>query len=146
MDDLAQMLIERACGRLVTDYCHAIDHGEGARVAELFTEDGCFGRGRGALRGREAIAAAFGARQARAGRMSRHICANLLIEVLDERTARGVAYITLYRHDGEPGRAVSPAEAPAAVGEYRDSFARTDDGWRFNTREVHLNFVRGEPG
>ena len=75
--------------------------------------------------GRAGIERYFAAREAQAERMSRHVCNNSLIDVIDENNATGVTYLTLYRHDGEPGRASSPTQAPEMVGEYRDTFART---------------------
>ena len=32
--------IERECERLVAQYCHYVDHGEAAKIADLFSEDG----------------------------------------------------------------------------------------------------------
>jgi hypothetical protein len=34
MDETARLLAERACERLVTQYCHLVDHGEAARVGQ----------------------------------------------------------------------------------------------------------------
>ena len=40
MDELEQFLIERACARLITEYCHFVDHGEAGKISGQFTEDG----------------------------------------------------------------------------------------------------------
>ena len=40
MDDTLRLQIERECQRLVTAYCHYVDHGEAERIADLFREDG----------------------------------------------------------------------------------------------------------
>jgi uncharacterized protein (TIGR02246 family) len=141
MDDLQRLLIERACSRLVTQYCHFVDHGEASRIADLFTVDGVWTSPENTMDGREAIARGFMNRERNTARMSRHVCNNLLVEVIDENTAAGVVYLTLYRHDGEAGRKVSPVGPPAMVGEYRDRFANTADGWRFSRREIALSFV-----
>ena len=141
MNDLERMLIERACERLVTEYTHLVDHGEAARIADLFTDDGSL---LPAAEGREAIRAFLQARQDHAGRASRHVCTNTLIEVHDGDRASGVTYLTLYRHDGEPDRTESPLDGPVYAGEYRDTFVRTADGWRFSRREIVLDFR--EPG
>lgn len=145
MDDLKAMLIERACQRLVTEYCHLVDHGEAAKVADQFTDDGVWTSRENTMTGRTAIARGFAARQANTARMSRHICNNLLIEVIDEDHARGVVYLTLHRHDGAPERHVSPMGFPEMVGEYRDDFVRTPDGWRFRRREIAVSFVEVKP-
>jgi hypothetical protein len=142
MDDLQRMLIERECERLVTAYCHYVDHGEAGRVAELFTEDGLWTGGRVTMKGREELAAGFGRRQADSNRMSRHVCQNFLCDVIDEDHATGVVYLTLYRHDGDPARKISPLMGAELVGEYRDTFLRTKKGWRIAERRIVVSFVR----
>lgn len=146
MDDVQRMLIERACERLVYAYCHFVDHGEAAKIAEQFTEDGVWASPEVTRTGREAIARAFQARQDNTARMSRHVCSTPLIEVVNPDEATGVTYIQLYRHDGEPGRRVSPLDRlPELVGEYRDVFARTPAGWRFRRREFVGAFAQMRP-
>ena len=138
MDDGQRLLIERACQRLVTEYCHLVDHGEAARIADLFTEDGAFM----SSQGRSAIRVQMQERQDNVGRMSRHVCNNTLIDVVDADNARGVTYLTLYRHDGEPGRLISPLNGAVLAGEYRDAFVRTPDGWRFQRRDLIIDSTR----
>ena len=145
MDEATRAQIERACERLVTRYCHLIDHGEAGRVAELFSEDGVWKSPQVTMNGCEELQQGFGARQNNTRRMSRHVCNNLLIDVQDEDHATGTVYLTLYRHDGEPGRPFSPTQAPSMIGEYRDRFVRTEDGWRFAFREIDASFVARPP-
>jgi SnoaL-like domain len=140
MDDLQRQSIEQACQRLATRYCHLVDHGRAADVAELFSEDGVWSTAQGETAGRDAVRAVFQGRQARAGRLSRHVCCNLLVEVQDETHASGVNYLTLYRHDGEGAPGPAPLTGPAIVGEYRDDYVRTEDGWRFAKRDLVIVF------
>ena len=142
MDDLQKMLIERACERLVTEYCHFVDHGEAAKIASQFAEDGVWASGKVVRNGRAEITAAFSQRERNTARISRHVCCNLLIDVIDENSATGVVYLTLYRHDGEAGRRSAPSDVPEIVGEYRDQFVRTAEGWRFKRRDVGVSFVK----
>ena len=142
MDDMQRLLIERACARLVTEYCHFIDHGEAAKIAGQFTNDGVWVSARSTRSGREDIAKGFQSRQGNTARISRHVCTNLLVNVIDENNATGVVYLTLYRHDGEASRRTSPSDVPDVVGEYRDTFVRTVEGWRFKRREVHVSFSK----
>jgi ketosteroid isomerase-like protein len=147
LDPVERLLIERECERLIYSYCHVIDHGDAARVAELFTEDGVWASTEVTREGRAAIAAAFQARQANTARMSRHVCSTPLIEVTDANKARSVTYLTLFRHDGAAGRRSSPLKGlPELVGEYRDEFGRTPEGWRFQRREVVVAFVQRKSG
>jgi len=141
VDDLERLAIERECARLVTAYCHHVDHGEAERIAGLFSEGGVWRSPEASLEGREQIRSAFARRQAMSGRTSRHVCTNLLVNVIDADHAEGVVYLTLWRHDGEPGR-IAPLERPELVGEYRDRFERTPEGWRFARREVVVSFLR----
>lgn len=141
MHDLETLMIERACARLVTRYCHLVDSGAASRVADLFTEDGIWSSPEKTMVGRDEIARGFAARERNAARMSRHVCNNLLLDIEDGNTARGVVYLTLYRHDGEPGPRTSPLIGPVLVGEYRDRFVQTDAGWRFQRRETVISFA-----
>ncbi len=142
MDDIEQMLVERECARLVTRYCHFVDHGEASKIAELFTDDGVWASPENTMTGRAEIARGFAARERNKRRMSRHVCNNLLVEVLDAASAQGVVYLTLFRHDGEEGRRISPVGPPTVVGEYRDTFEKTVDGWRFKRREFVASFAQ----
>jgi len=144
MDAMERSLIERECARIVTLYCHYVDHGEAARIADLFTKDGVWSGPGVRMEGERQLRKGFQARQDNKARMSRHVCSNLLVDVIDEDNATGTVYLTLYRHDGEEGRGFSPIEGPALVGEYRDRFVRTADGWRFAERVIESAFVRVE--
>lgn len=93
--------------------------------------------------GREAIREGMSRREANVARISRHVCCNFLLDISDVDHAEGTVYLTLYRHEGKEGRAVSPLDGPAMVGEYRDRFVRTKDGWRIAHREIAVDFIRG---
>lgn len=142
MDDHDLLMAERACARLVTQYCHFIDHGAAGRVAELFAVDGVWSSTERVMTGQAEIARGFEARERNAGRRSRHVCGNLLLDLEGPAHAAGVTYLTLYRHDGEADLQIAPLEGPVLVGEYRDRFVRSDAGWRIQRREVVVSFVR----
>ena len=143
MDDIERMLIERACERLMIEYCHFVDHGEASRIADQFTDDGVWTSPDNTMTGRAEIEAGFGRREAAPRRRSRHVCTNALVNVIDRNNATGVVYLTLHRHDDhERPERVRPSEVPDIVGEYRDTFVRTDAGWRFTRREIAVDFAR----
>ena len=75
---------------------------------------------------------------------SRHVLTNIFIDPVDSDHARGISYLSLYRHVGEESLAAEPIpfDGPAAVGHYEDRFVRTGDGWRFERRVLHLAFRR----
>lgn len=144
MDENQKIMIERECERLVTAYCHHVDHGEAERIAELFSEDGVWTSAEATMDGQEAIRKAMAIRQANTARMSRHVCNNFLLDIIDADHAEGTVYLTLYRHDGKEGRSLSLLDGPAMVGEYRDRFVRTEEGWRISHREIVVDFLRRE--
>ncbi len=141
MDDVQRMLIERACERLQTAYCHVIDHGNAAQVADLFTADGVWAAGKREFTGIDALRKSFQARQDNRARRSRHVCSNALIDVQDADNATGTVYLILFRHDDPEDARTRPASLPEMVGAYRDTFRRTDSGWRFSRRDVVVDFA-----
>lgn len=145
MDDLARLLIERHCERLIADYARCVDFGEAARIADLFTVDGVWEAGDVRMDGRDAIRAGFSRREGVTRRVSRHVCTNVAVDVVSDDEARGLCYLINYRHDrwdGEDPGAPSPAGHPKFVGEYHDRFRRTPEGWRFFHRRCTLGFMR----
>lgn len=133
--------IERECARLVLRSLRAFDERDWKTYATLFAEDGVFIRANAPaepLLGREAIHRALAQRPA--SRLTRHLCTNLEIEVLDAEHARGFCYVLLYAGDAsQPEIAGSrPADGVQRVGEYRDAFVRTPAGWRIGRREGRL--------
>jgi hypothetical protein len=75
---------------------------------------------------------------------SRHVFTNIAIEVVDSDHARGITYLTLYRHVGDESLAPGPIEfeGPAGIGHYEDELVRTTDGWRFASRKLQFAFRR----
>jgi len=142
-EHLQRLLDEREIERLVATYCHLVDFGDAPGIADLFTTDGQWLSEEVQMIGQEAIRAGFTRRQSVTRRQSRHVCANLVVDV-EGATARGLCYLINYRHDSPTGVAEQPAPAdlPKYVGEYRDRFERTPDGWRFSERRFDLAFLR----
>ncbi len=129
LDEATVAAIERACARLLLRSIRAFDERDWPVYASLFTDDGVFIRANQPdepLAGREAIRAALAARPAT--RLTRHLCTNIEIDVLDAEHARGSCYLVLY------------VEAGQRVGEYHDTFERTAEGWRISRREGRLIF------
>ena len=137
------MTDERACERLIMTYTHLVDGGRAAEIAELFTGDGVWRTDEFAMRGQDEIRAGFGRRQGVTRRQSRHVCTNVVVTVDGDR-ATGLCYLVNYRHDSETGQAEhpAPADVPKFVGEYHDTFVRTEQGWRFQDRYCDMVFVR----
>jgi hypothetical protein len=144
MDDLERVLAERACERLIVDYCRLVDFGNAAGIADLFTEDGVWEGTDLVLNGRDEIREWFQRREEVTRRVSRHVCTNVGVDVVSEDEAEGLCYLINYRHDRQEGdmSLPVPADHPKWVGELRDRFRRTPDGWRFARRQVDVAFMR----
>lgn len=144
MDDLQRLLGERACERLLLDYCRFVDFGSASRLAELFTDDGVWEADDFVLDGREAIRAHFLERERVTRRVSRHLCTNVDIRIVSDDEATSLAYFANFRHDRREGDLSLPVpmEVPKYLGEYHDRFRRTADGWRFERHRVDVAFLR----
>jgi hypothetical protein len=143
MNERDRQSIEQACARLVTAFHVHIDAFEHDAVLNLFASDAVWVHPMaGTLRGHAAFQAYLDSKSTKPQAM--HITTNILIDVLDENHAKGRAYYTFY-YDGE-GRAPAVLDVPMAVGQYRDEFIRTEQGWKFSFREPKNVFMRGDFG
>ena len=149
MNPLQQLLIERECQRLLLQSMLNTDFGVAAQTADLFIPDGVMYVGPTVLRGRDAIRAALVQRQTMTNRVSRHVATNITIAVRDEHHASVSCYITVYRHDGDPGQLPAPLNGPASIGQHDVEFILTDDGWRFAEAKWSISQIpvglRGRP-
>jgi uncharacterized protein (TIGR02246 family) len=126
---LDRLLAEREIERMILDYAAANDAGAWERIAAMYAEDGRMNRPTvpgDFVEGREAILAAFNARPART---SRHIVANIRVDVAEEQ-ASASSQLLLFTAAGEP----------PLVGTYEDRLIRTPAGWRFAERRGSLDF------
>jgi hypothetical protein len=121
--------IEQDCARLVALYANLNDAGRWDDVAALYAPDGRMARPTAPdewTQGREAILAAFLARPART---TRHVCSNVVIDVLSDSEATGESAMLLFTGEGGP-----------EVGSFHDRFVRIEAGWRFAERRGSLTF------
>jgi len=139
MPDQQQELLARvAIESLIAEFAWLIDHNQTDKVADLFIEDGWYGRAGGARSvGREAIAKSYAGRAARGERTARHIFTNLRLTVHSADAAEGVCILLLFAADGPPPH---PAE-PMLVQDYHDTYRRVDGRWLFASRETTQLFV-----
>lgn len=122
--------VEADCARLIAAYANLIDAGDWAGVAALYADDGVMIRPTApdvAIAGRAAI---FAALEGRPPRVSRHICANVVVDVEGPDAARGESAMLLFTGTGPP-----------LVGSFHDRFVRTAEGWRFAQRRGAIVFA-----
>lgn len=131
--------IERACTALTIEYARCVDFRDYDNIVNVFTEDATLVVGT-PLEGRSVI---LDAMMQRPGDLrSRHVISNGFVDIIDDGHARGICYLTLYRHRGPESLQPGPAaqRPPAAVGHYEDTFVQTTHGWRIGHRVLHLAF------
>jgi len=122
--------IEHDCARLIALYANLNDEARWDEVAALYAEDGVMVRPTAPdapIHGREAILAAFRSRPAR---ITRHVCSNVVIDVVGPDLARGFSAMLLF----------TGAPVPL-VGSFHDLFRLTSEGWRFAERRGSLTFA-----
>ncbi len=141
MNDDQITAIRQACEALSIAYARAVDFRDYDSFVTLFTEDGVLDTGK-PREGRAAIRESLSHRPDEL--RSRHVISNVFIDVLSENEARGISYLTLYRHVGPESLKGEPIEfdGPAGVGHYEDRFEQTADGWKFKRRKLHFAFRR----
>ena len=98
MTDLEKFEIEKLCEKLSISYARLLDFGQYDELAELFTINSVLNAGV-LLEGRENIRLGLHKRSAKL--RSRHVLTNIHTEILDGKTAKGISYLSLYRHIGD---------------------------------------------
>ena len=139
IDDL---LVVAECQRLMTEYGLRLDTGRGASVADLFTEDGVYITPRAESRGRDQLRAFFALRDDMDDRISHHVMTNPMITVHGPDLATSHSVAIEYRSDDGSEGALRSDTRPGVVGDYEDTFVRTEEGWRFKERRVLIDFQR----
>lgn len=131
---------ERACERLSIAFAIGVDRFDDDTVLDLFTADGVFNRPGNVVKGRDALRGWLKGRPRDV--VTRHICTNIAIKVINEKEASGITYFTFYRGPKDDDRPVLPLNGPDIVGEYHDRYLLTDDGWRIAERAVAFAFQK----
>ena len=141
MTDIDRMLAEHAIARLITRYVHLNDAGAWEELAALYTQDGRMNRPTAPdsfTVGRDAILAAF---QARPPRASRHIVANIVVDLApDGQSASAYSQILLFTGEADGDGLPLQSPKPPLVGSYQDQLVRKADGWKFAERRGSLDF------
>jgi uncharacterized protein (TIGR02246 family) len=140
MTEIEELLIERACERLIVDSATHNDRRDWSALAALYADDGVVVRPNGQrLEGRAAIEAAYAAGPAE--RVTRHVCANLRVHVDGPDSAHATTVVVIIAgtrsDDPDVTFGIIPNERHR-VGEFADRFTRTDAGWRIAERRASM--------
>lgn len=143
MNETEYTVISHSCEQLMMRAVSLFDEKLWSAYADLFTPNGILVQGSQPdkkAEGRSEIIETLSTRPKE--RITRHICTNVVIDVQDYNNAKGHCYVVLYASDmSEPESAAGrPVNGPRRVGDYYDTFVRTDDGWRIAERLGTLLF------
>ena len=134
MSDLNTLLAERACQRLMIEYCECVDSRQFDRLVMLFAKDGVLNRSdTGEIRGRAAIRAFF---DALPSGPYIHAGSNQLVTVTGLQTAEGTSYVTVCRSVGRNASGLPKLDPPYLVARYVDRFVVEDGEWKFDYRDT----------
>jgi hypothetical protein len=142
--DLERLVIEHACMKLQMQYGVFADRGDIEGFTHLFALDGSVAVPEAPpFVGHEAIRASITALAAQ-GVTMRHVLTNQVVDAVDAEHATGVCYLVVYNSKADAdGNGQRPVAPPATVGEYADTFRRTPQGWRFQSRVLTRVFRGG---
>jgi hypothetical protein len=137
MTEAERLAIEWECSKLCHAFANYGDVNDFVSLANLFTIDGSMSRPSVPdvdITGRQAIIDAFGKRPAL---VIRHIVTNVQIEVLSETEARGFSLV-LWLSAPQTDAPLPLLAGPMQVGEFRDVYVKTTEGWKFKERKGQL--------
>lgn len=137
MTDDERRAIEQECTRLQNRYCVHADHRQTEAFTKLFAEDGSVEvPDAPPFVGHQAIRASIEALSA-LPLTYRHLMTNSVVDVIDENRAEGLCYLVVFNSDADADESgARPINLPSTMGEYRDTFRRTPEGWRIQTRRL----------
>jgi hypothetical protein len=142
MEDQEKTIIEAECRQLALRFMALNDQQNWSEMCALLTDDASFARPTdpdNPIIGRLEIQAVFEARPA--GKITRHICTNMIITVESADKASGSMYALLYTgatdNEGDLGIV---ADRRQLIGEFYDDYVRTDEGWRIAKRSGRIIF------
>ncbi|MBC2779129.1 nuclear transport factor 2 family protein [Parasphingopyxis marina] len=135
-----RIAIEWECTRLINLYALLTDEARWDEIVALYAEDGLMTRPTAPddpIVGHDALYAAF---TARPPRISRHVCANIVVTAENADEASAQSLILLFTGSAAEDGGLPVPDAAPLVGTYSDRFRLTDKGWRFTERRGELSF------
>lgn len=134
METSDRLAIEWQCAQLVQRYCVLVDEYRHEELVALWASDGLWETWKGPLNGHAAMRAYLDAKST--DDTTIHMAHNIVIDVVDQDNATGVATFTYYGTSRDDPKAT----IPRVVGRYFDRFVRTTEGWRFAHRRTDMIF------
>lgn len=132
MDTEGRLQIEAACRRLVESFALAVDGRDYDRAMPMFTPDAHYEPLGHVLDGHAAIRRYLDNRPG--DRVTLHIASNIVIDVLDDRSATGRSYVTYVNTAAGGTGDGAPFDGITLIASYDDTFRLSDGAWRFARR------------
>lgn len=131
-----------ALNRLISNYWADVDENGGQTAHEFYVPEGLYAIGNNRFEGQEQIQA-FYARRRYGTVMTRHLVSNVRVLGEDERNARTLGLISLYRADGKsPFQGSRP---PAMIADFdAHCVQETNRSWRFRSHVLRPFIVSGD--
>lgn len=139
MDVTQRLAIESDCTRLMYQFSWAVDAMDYDAVVAMFVPDCTFSRADVFFHGHDGLRKSLASRPR--DRVTRHVNANVVIDVADADHASGKAYSVVFGHRGalsDTGEAL--LGAPDSLILYSADFVRTPQGWRIVKWHIGLSF------
>ena len=134
----AQLAATQAfCKDLVARAAYFTDQQDHDAFVELFTEDAQLARPGGTwLNGRDEILVSYRAKPA--DRITRHLVSNTVFLDTQADSAQAISYVLLWSTSADSASEAfgRKANARQVLGEFHDSFVKTERGWRIAKREA----------
>ena len=121
-------------------YFIARDTFDAEGYARTFTEDGELIGHDTVIKGHKALAARIDGERGQTFDM--HVMGTVEIVPVDDTTATGIVYTTVYQVEGEAAKKLPVTDFNIYSVIYTDTYKMTDEGCKFTTREATLNFMQ----
>jgi hypothetical protein len=131
MLDSGDLALWCALNRMIAEYWADVDENGGQKAHEFYSSDGLYAIGNNRFEGQEKIQA-FYARRRYSSIVTRHLVCNVRVLAENERHARMLGLMSLYRADGKsPFQGARP---PAMIADFEARCMLEDDRlWRFQS-------------
>jgi SnoaL-like protein len=129
-----------ALNRLITNYWAEVDDNGGSNAHEFYVSEALYTVGNNRFEGADKIRAFYGRRRQHGTISTRHLVGNVRVFREDERLARALGVMSLYRADGPPP--IERMRPPAMIADFEASCVLGDDlRWRFQSHVIRPIFV-----
>ena len=134
--------VQMACQDSLMNFMAHFDADQFEAMQAWFAPEGTWERADGTLKGLDALRR-WAATRKPGHIFVRHAISNLRFEALPDGRVRIHSYVTVYRHDGQPGDTrPAPLNGPALVGRYIDDMVLHEGRWKIHHKSIQADFKK----